>query len=175
MWCPGSIPVSANSKAHWAAQPCITAPPATGSFGARPAPPAYSTTTVSTSPIRSGRLRVYWRNSARGKGVSNFGDIAQGDDLNLGEFATTGFAGMRRGFAGANDLVNWVNVSLTATGDTVVQFDKSGSGNFTQTAVTLKNDSLFADFGFIDHSSIGAQQVVRDMYSTGHLVLSHTH
>ena len=123
----------------------------------------------------------YWRNSAGGKRVSNFGEtiyrfnIAQGDDLNLSEFATAGFAGVRRGFAGANDLLNWVNVSLTGTGDTVVQFDKSGSGNFTQTAVTLKNDSLFADFGVTDHSSIGAQQVVQDMYSTGHLVLSHAH
>jgi hypothetical protein len=123
----------------------------------------------------------YWRNSASGKGVSNFGEsiygfnIAQGDDLNLCEFATAGFAGVRRGFAGANDLVNWVNVSLTGTGDTVVQFDKSGSGDFTQTAVTLKNDSLFADFGVTDRSSIGAQQVVQDMYSTGHLVMSHTH
>jgi hypothetical protein len=48
--------------------------------------------------------------------------------LDLSEFATVGFAGVRRGFAGANDLVNWVNVSLTGTGDTVVQFDKSGSG-----------------------------------------------
>jgi hypothetical protein len=123
----------------------------------------------------------YWSNSTGGKGVSNFGEtiyrfnIAQGDDLNLSEFATVGFAGVRRGFAGANDLVNWVNVSLTGTGDTVVQFDKSGSGNFTQNAVTLKNDSLFADFGVTDHCSIGVQQVVQDMYSTGHLVLSHTH
>jgi hypothetical protein len=122
----------------------------------------------------------YWRSSAGGKGVSNFGEtiyrfnIAQGDDLNLSEFATAGFARVRRGFAGANDLVNWVNLSLTGTGDTVDQFDKSGSGNFTQTAVTLKNDSLFADFGVTDHSSIGVQQVVQDMYSIGHLVLSHT-
>jgi hypothetical protein len=81
-------------------------------------------------------------------------NIAQGDDLNLSEFATAGFAGVRRNFAGANDLVNWVNVSLTGTGDTVVQFDKSGIGNFTQIAVTLKNDSLFADFGVTDHSSM---------------------
>ena len=29
-------------------------------------------------------------------------NIAQGDDLNLSEFATAGFAGVRRGFAGAN-------------------------------------------------------------------------
>ena len=123
--------------------------------------------------------RIIWSSAgATGLLDGNGLDVAyagQGDDLNLCEFATAGFAGVRRGFAGANDLVNWVNVSLTGTGDTVVQFDKSGSGDFTQTAVTLKNDSLFADFGVTDRSSIGAQQVVQDMYSTGHLVLSHTH
>jgi hypothetical protein len=109
-----------------------------------------------------------------GKGL----DVAyagQGDDLNLSEFATAAFAGVRRGFAGANDLINWVNVSLTETGDTVVQFDKSGSRKFSQIAVTLKNDSLFANFGVTDHSSISAQQVVQDRCSTGRLLLNHTH
>jgi hypothetical protein len=66
-----------------------------------------------------------------GKGLDD-AYTGQGDDRDLSEFGTAAFAGVRRGFAGANDPVNWVNVSLTETGDTVVQFDKSGSGKFGQ-------------------------------------------
>jgi len=131
--------------------------------------------------LGTGDDELYWRNQpTNSKGVSNFGEtaygfsVAQGDDINLSEFTTAGFAGVARAFAGASDLANWVNVALSGN-DTQVQFDKTGTGNFTQTAVTLKNDNLFADFGVADHSSAGAQQVVQDMFSTGHLVLTTTH
>src|SRR5438132_10513903 len=106
----------------------MTAPPATGSFRARPAPPAYSTATASTSPMRVRSTTNLLVHLGRRQGRLEFrrDDLRlqhrAGDDLNLSEFATRG---VRHGFAGANDLVDWVNVSLTGTGDSVVQFDKS--------------------------------------------------
>jgi hypothetical protein len=69
-----------------------------------------------------------WRNAAAARASrtsarrSTASTSPRGDDLNVSEFTTAAFAGVRRGFAGANDLVNWVNLSLTGTGDTVVQF-----------------------------------------------------
>lgn len=128
----------------------------------------------------AGNDEFYWRNSPGGKGLSNLGEaiygfnIGQGDDLNLSEFATAGFAGVNRAFGGANDLANWVNVSSNGN-DTNVWFDKTGSGNFTQLAAVLKNDNLFADFGVTNQSSAGAQLVVQDLYNTGHLVLTQPH
>jgi len=128
----------------------------------------------------AGNDEFYWRNSPGGKGLSNFGEavygfnIGQADDLNLSEFATAGFAGVTKAFGGAADLVNWVNVSLNGN-DTEVWFDRTGSGTFNQRAAVLKNDNLFTDFGITDQSSAGAQQVVLDMYNTGHLVLTQPH
>ena len=147
----------------------MTAPPATGSFGAQPAPPAYSTATVSTSPMRVRATTSLLAQLGRRQGRLELrpDDLrlqrGPGDDLNLSEFATAGFAGVRRGFAGANDLVNWVNVSLTGTGDTVVQFDKSGSGNFTQTAVTLKRTTAYSPISGHRSQQHRRQQVVQDM------------
>ena len=123
----------------------------------------------------------YWRNSVGGKGVSNFGEtiyrfnIARGDDLNLSEFATAGVAGVRCSFAGANDLVNWVNVSLTGTGDTRRPVRQVGQRQFHPDRGHPEERQLIRRFGVTDHSSVGVQQVVQDMYSTGHLVLSHAH
>lgn len=128
----------------------------------------------------AGNDEFYWRNSPGGKGLSNFGEaingfnVGQGDDLNLSEFANSGFAGVTKAFAGANDLANWVNVSLVGN-DTDVWFDKTGNGNFTQLAAVLKNDNLFSDFGVADQSAAGAQQVVQNLYNTGHLVLTQPH
>ena len=131
----------------------------------------------------SGADEFYWRNSPGGKGVSNVGETiygfnpAQGDDLNLSEFADAGFAGVVNAFNGAdNNLLNWVSVSLGSNGqDTNVWFDKTGSGNFTHLAATLKNENLFAAYGVSDTSSVGAQQVVQDMLHGGNLVLGSPH
>jgi hypothetical protein len=129
----------------------------------------------------TGADEFYWRNQPGGKGASNFGqtiygfDAANGDDLNLSEYATKGFAGVTHSFAGAADLPNWVSVALAANGtDTVVDFDMTGSGNFTQEAVTLKGVDLFAEYG-VTNDAAGAAQVLQDMYSSGALVLTHTH
>jgi hypothetical protein len=129
----------------------------------------------------SGADEFYWRNSPGGKGVSNLGETiygfntAQGDDLNLSEFADSGFAGVTQPFNGAN-LFSFADISLSANGqDTDVWFDKTGSGNFTHLAAVLKNDNLFTAFGVTDTSNVGAQQVVQDMYNTGHLVLAAPH
>ena len=130
----------------------------------------------------AGADEFYWRNSPGGKGVSNFGEAiygfnpGQGDDLNLSEFADSGFAGVTNAFTGPNpNLFNWVDVSLAANGqDTDVWFDKTGSGNF-QLAAVLKGESLFAAYGVNDTSNVGAQQVVQDMYNAGALVLTHPH
>jgi len=132
--------------------------------------------------LGNGSDELYWRNQPNNsKGVSNFGEtaygfnIAQGDDLNFSELATAGYAGVGRSFAGANDIVNWVNVTLSGN-DTDVWFDKSGSGNFTQVAVVLKNENLFGAFGVANNSSLAAdQQVVQDLYNTGHVVMNQTH
>ncbi len=131
----------------------------------------------------SGNDEFYWRNSPGGKGVSNMGETingfstSQGDDLNLSEFAQAGFAGVPRSFANvADDLTNWVNVALSADGSsTLVQFDKSGTGTSFQTAATLMNDNLYADYGVTDHGSAGSAQVLNDLYSAGHLVLGAPH
>jgi hypothetical protein len=58
---------------------------------------------------------------------------------------------------------------------TNVWFDKTGSGNFTHLAAVLKNDNLFTAFGVADTTSVGAHQVVQDMYNAGNLVLTHPH
>ena len=130
----------------------------------------------------SGADEFYWRNSPGGKGVSNFDETiygfngGQGDDLNLSEFADSGFAGVTEAFNGAdNNLFNWVDVTLAANGqDTDVLFDKTGSGNFTQVAAILKNDNLFNVYGATD-TVAGGQQVVQDMYNAGSLVLTLPH
>ena len=129
----------------------------------------------------NGPDEFYWRNSPGGKGVSNLGetiygfDPATGDDLNLSEFASSGFAGVSTAFT-FDDLSGWVGVSLSADGrDTDVWFDRTGSGNFTQLAAVLKNTNLFSIFGVSDQSSAGAQQVVQDLYNTGQLVLTQPH
>jgi hypothetical protein len=131
----------------------------------------------------SGADEFYWRNSPGGKGVSNTGETiygfnpSQGDDLNLSEFADSGFAGVAAAFNGADhNLFSWVDVSLSANGqDTNVWFDKGGSGNFTELAAVLKNENLFAAYGVSDTSSVGAQQVVQDMFNGGSLVLVSPH
>jgi|HubBroStandDraft_4_1064222.scaffolds.fasta_scaffold11207_1 hypothetical protein len=131
----------------------------------------------------SGADEFYWRNSPGGKGVSNFGETiygfntTQGDDLNLSEFADSGFAGVAQSFNGVdNNLFSWVDVSLSANGqDTDVWFDKTGSGNFTHLAAVLKNDNLFSAYGVTDTSNVGAQQVVQDMLNAGNLMLTSPH
>ena len=131
----------------------------------------------------SGADEFYWRNSPGGKGVSNMGETiygfnpTQGDDLNLSEFAESGFAGIVNAFNGADSsLSNWVSVSLSANGqDTNIWFDKAGSGNFTQLAATLKSENLFTAYGVGDTGSVGAQQVVQDMFNSGNLVLGSPH
>ena len=131
----------------------------------------------------SGADEFYWRNSPGGKGVSNFGETiygfntTQGDDLNLSEFADSGFAGVAQSFNGVdNNLFSWVDVSLNANGqDTDVWFDKTGSGNFTHLAAVLKNDNLFSAYGVTDTSNVGAQQVVQDMLNAGNLMLTSPH
>ncbi|MBV9859915.1 MAG: hypothetical protein JO038_07425 [Alphaproteobacteria bacterium] len=134
--------------------------------------------------LGNGDDEIYWRNQpSNSKGVSNFGEtaygfnVAQGSDLNFTELATAGYAGVSHSFAGtAADATNWVNVSLASNGqDTNVWFDKSGSGNFTQIAVTLKGDNLFADFGVNSHPQKASAQVVQDMFNAGNLVLNQTH
>jgi hypothetical protein len=134
--------------------------------------------------LGGGNDELYWRNQpTNSKGVSNFGETAfgfntaQADDLNFSELSTAGYAGVARSFAGtAADATNWVNVSLAANGqDTDVWVDKSGSGNFAQVAMVLKNENLFSAFGVTDTSAVGAQQVLQDLYNTGHLVLNQTH
>jgi hypothetical protein len=121
----------------------------------------------------------YWSNSASGKGVSNFGEtiyrfnIAQGDDPQPQRVRHGGLcrgeAWLRRGKR-SGQLGQRVADRNRRYRRPVRQVRQR---HFTQNAVTLKNDSLFADFGVTDHCSIGGvQQVVQDMYSTGHLVLS---
>jgi hypothetical protein len=129
----------------------------------------------------SGADEFYWRNSPGGKGVSNLGETiygfnpAQADDLNLSEFADSGFAGVSNAFTGSN-LFTFADVSLSANGlDTNVWFDKTGSGSFTHLAAVLKNENLFAAYGVTDTSSVGAQQVVQHMLDAGNLVLGTPH
>ncbi|HTZ37947.1 MAG TPA: hypothetical protein VMB84_18095 [Stellaceae bacterium] len=133
--------------------------------------------------LGNGTDELYWRNQPQNsKGVSNFGETAygfntaQGDTLNFTELATSGFAGVGNAFnTGDTNILNWVNVSLAGNGqDTDVWFDKSGSGNFSQVAVVLKNDNLFSQYGAATGAS-GAAQVVQDLYSAGHIVLNLTH
>jgi Ca2+-binding RTX toxin-like protein len=147
---------------------------ATGLLDGRAADIAYGGT---------GADEFYWRNSPGGKGVSNFGetiygfDPTHGDDLNLSEFADAGFAGVTQAFNGTdNNVFNWADISLSADGkDTYLWFDKVGTGNFTQVAAVLKNDNLFVAYGVSDTSSIGAHQVLQDLYSGGGLVLVQPH
>ncbi len=131
----------------------------------------------------TGNDEFYWRNLPGGKGVSNLGEriygfnTTQGDDLNLSELVSAGYAGVTTPFDGTTaSLFTFVDVSLSTDGnDTNVWLDKTGSGNFTQLAAVLKNENLFTAFGVTDTSSVGAQQVVLDMYNTGHLVLTQPH
>ena len=130
--------------------------------------------------LGSGTDELYWRNQPmNSKGVSNFGETVYNyqtqDDFNFSELATQGYSGVSHSFGGAGDLSNWVQVELSSNGvDTLVQFDKSGTGTNFQTAATLKDVNLFSAYGAANNVA-GAAQLLQDMYAGGSLIFSQTH
>lgn len=130
--------------------------------------------------LGNGTDELYWRNQPmNSKGVSNFGETVYGyqtkDDFNFSELANSRYSGVSHSFGGVADLSNWVQVELASNGvDTLMQFDKTGTGSDFQTAATLKGVNLFTDYG-VANNPAGAAQVLQDMYAGGSLVFTMPH